>query len=202
MLDIHPTHPQERLIDKAVACLQSGGIIIYPTDSAYALGCAIDNHAGVARIRQIRQLDAQHNFTLMCRDLSEISSYASFDTVVFRLLTAHTPGPYTFIMTATKEVPKRLQHPKKKTIGLRIPDHPVTLALLGRLGVPMLSVSLILPGESDAIADISELPSGVSSAVDAIIDSGSCGIAPTSVIDVTSDVPKVIRIGKGSVVGF
>ena len=202
MLDIHPTHPQERLIDKAVACLQSGGIIIYPTDSAYALGCAIDNHAGVARIRQIRQLDAQHNFTPMCRDLSEISSYASFDTVVFRLLKAHTPGPYTFIMTATKEVPKRLQHPKKKTIGLRSPDHPVTLALLGRLGVPMLSVSLILPGESDAIADISELPSGVSSAVDAIIDSGSCGIAPTSVIDVTSDVPKVIRIGKGSVVGF
>ena len=202
MLDIHPTHPQERLIDKAVACLQSGGIIIYPTDSAYALGCAIDNHDGIARIRQIRQLDEQHNFTLMCRDLSEISSYASFDTTVFRLLKAHTPGPYTFIMTATKEVPKRLQHPKKKTIGLRIPDHPVTLALLARLGVPMLSVSLILPGESDAIADISDLPSGVSSAVDEIIDSGSCGIVPTSVIDLTSDVPKVIRIGKGSVVGF
>ena len=202
MLDIHPTHPQERLIDKAVTCLQSGGIIIYPTDSAYALGCAIDNPTGLARIRYIRALDEQHNFTLMCRDLSEISSYASFDTTVFRLLKAHTPGPYTFIMTATKEVPKRLQHPKKKTIGLRIPDHPVTLALLERLGVPMLSVSLILPGESEAIADISELPSGVSSAVDEIIDSGSCGMQPTSVIDLTADVPKVIRIGKGSVVGF
>lgn len=202
MLEIHATHPQARLINKAVECLQKGGVIIYPTDSAYALGCALDNHEGIARIRRIRQLNEQHNFTLICRDLSEISSYASFDTVVFRLLKAHTPGPYTFIMLATKEVPKRLQHPRKKTIGLRVPDHPVTAALLERLNQPMLSVSLILPGETDAVANIEDLPSSVKSLVDEVIDSGCCGLELTSVIDLTSDVPKVTRVGKGDVTAF
>lgn len=202
MLYIHPDNPQQRLIDVAARCVQNGGIIIYPTDSAYALGCAIDNREGIERIRRLRGLDKQHNFTLMCRDLSELSSFARFDNIVFRLLKAHTPGPYTFVMQATKEVPKRLQHPKRKTIGLRIPDHPVTHALLETLDTPMLSVSLILPGETMPIADVDDLHDAFAQQVDEVINGGHCGIEATTVVDLTGAVPSLIRVGKGDVSVF
>ena len=199
MITIHPTHPQARLIEKAAAIIQGGGIVVYPTDSAYALGCSVDSHQGVERIRRIRQLEKHHNFTLMCRDLSELSSYAHVDNTVFRLLKAHTPGPYTFVMNATKEVPKRLKHPKKKTIGLRIPEHKVTLALLEALDSPMLSVSLILPGETLPVSDPLEDEDRLEKYVDEIIDSGHCGVEPTTVVDLTGAVPHLLRVGKGDV---
>lgn len=197
MIVIHPDNPQPRLINRVADIINNGGIVVYPTDSAYALGCAVDNREAIERIRQIRQLDKEHNFTLMCRDLSELSTYARFDNVIFRLLKAHTPGPYTFIMEATREVPKRLQHPKRKTIGLRIPEHPVTQALLEQLAAPMLSVSLILPGDDLPIATASQLDERFEKQVDAIIDSGHCGIEPTTVVDLTDGVPQLLRMGKG-----
>jgi tRNA threonylcarbamoyl adenosine modification protein (Sua5/YciO/YrdC/YwlC family) len=202
MIVIHPQNPQQRLIDQAAAVVQGGGIIVYPTDSAYALGCAIDNRDGVERIRRIRQLDKEHNFTLVCRDLSELSAYARFDNVVFRLLKAHTPGPYTFVLQATKEVPKRLQHPKRKTIGLRIPDHPVAHALLETLDTPMLSVSLIMPGASLPISEADDLEQVFIKQVDEVIDGGHCGIEATTVVDLTSKAPHLIRVGKGDVSVF
>lgn len=197
MLEIHPTHPQSRLISQVVKTLEQGGIAIYPTDSAYAMGCLIDNRDGIERIRRLRQLDKDHNFTLMCQDLSELSNFARVDNVIFRLLKAHTPGPYTFIMQATKDVPKRLQHPKRKTIGLRIPDHPVTLAMLSELDRPILTVSLILPHEAMPVVDLHELPSSFERDVDVIVDAGCCGIEPTTVVDFTTPTPHIIRHGKG-----
>lgn len=197
MLEIHPTHPQSRLIGQVAKTLEQGGIAIYPTDSAYALGCLIDNRDGIERIRRLRQLGPDHNFTLMCRDLSELSAFARVDNIIFRLLKAHTPGPYTFIMKATKDVPKRLQHAKRKTIGLRIPDHPVTLALLTELDKPLLSVSLIPPHEMMPVSDLHDLPSAFEREVNQIVDAGSCGIEPTTVVDLTSDIPVIIRQGKG-----
>ena len=197
MIEIHPTHPQARLIQQIVDVVSRGGVIVYPTDSAYALGCAIDNKEGVERIRRIRELSKAHNFTLMCRDLSELSVYARVDNTIFRLLKSHTPGPYTFVMQATREVPKRLQHPKRKTIGLRIPDHPVALALLEALDMPMLSVSFILPGMDLPISDIDDLDVAFEKMVDQIVDSGNCGIEPTTVVDLTDDFPQLIRLGKG-----
>lgn len=199
MIEIHPHNPQSRLISQVVDIIRHGGIVVYPTDSAYALGCALDNREGVERIRRIRQLDMQHNFTLMCRDLSELSTYARFDNVIFRLLKAHTPGPYTFILQATKEVPKRLQHPKRKTIGLRIPDHSVSLALLEQLAAPMLSVSLIMPGAQLPISEADDLDERFEQQVDAIVDSGHCGVEATTVVDLTGPTPKLLRIGKGDV---
>ncbi len=186
MLIVHPQNPQERFIHQAVKVLQKGGVIVYPTDSGYALGCALDNKEGVDRIRQIRQLDKNHNFTLICKDLSELSQYAQIDTVIFRLLKAHTPGAYTFIMNATKEVPKRLQHPKRKTIGLRIPDNKITRALLDVLNAPILSVSLILPDQER-----------LEKQVDLIIDGGHCDVEPSTVVDLTQFPPVIIRLGKG-----
>lgn len=197
MITIHPSHPQQRLIERVAAIVQSDGVIIYPTDSAYAIGCQLDNNEGVERIRRIRQLDKHHNFTLMCRDLSELSTFAKVDNVIFRLLKAHTPGPYTFVMLASKGVPKRLQNSKRKTIGLRIPDHPVTQALLERLDKPLLSLTMTIPGAMLPIADAEDVPQRLEEQVDLVVDAGHCGIEPTTVVDLTGNIPKILRQGKG-----
>ncbi len=197
MITIHPSHPQQRLIERVAAIVQSDGVIIYPTDSAYAIGCQLDNNEGVERIRRIRNLDKRHNFTLMCRDLSELSVFAKVDNVIFRMLKAHTPGPYTFVMLATKGVPKRLQNIKRKTIGLRIPDHPVTQALLNTLDKPLLSLTMTMPGKLLPIANAEDVPESLEQQVDMVIDAGHCGIEPTTVIDLTGNIPEILRQGKG-----
>ncbi len=196
-ITIHPQNPQSRLISQVVTVIRHGGVIIYPTDSSYALGCLIGNKAAMDRIRRIRNLDEQHNFTLVCRDLSEIASYARLDNRAFRLIKSLTPGPYTFILNATREVPRRLQNPKRKTIGLRIPDHPIALALLESLGEPLMSVTLILPNEEMPLTDPEDMQDRLGPQVDVIIDGGYCGFEPTTIIDLAGDVPVVIRQGKG-----
>ncbi|MFH1941566.1 MAG: L-threonylcarbamoyladenylate synthase [bacterium] len=201
-LEIHPENPQERLIHRAGTIIRQGGVIAYPTDSGYALGCHIGDKAALDRMRQIRDLDGHHNFTLICRDLSEISVYARFDTPVFRLLRKHTPGAYTFILEATKSVPKRLMHPKKKTIGLRIPDHPIVRTLLAELNEPMLTTTLILPGDAFPINDAAEIEERVGVQLDLIIDGGPCGTVPTTVVDFLEDKPRILREGKGDTAPF
>ena len=199
---IYPNNINLRLIRQAVAILQGGGIVVYPTDSCYALGCMLDDKNAVTRIRQIRQLDDQHLLTLMCRDLSEISNYARVNNTQFRLLKANTPGSYTFILDATREVPKRLQHPKRSTIGIRIPDHPVALALLEELGEPMSSSTLILPDEPWPLNDAGLIRELLEKQVDAVIDGGSTGADFTTVIDLTGDTPVLLRQGKGDIAPF
>jgi len=199
---IHPDNPNPRLIRQAAAMLRDGGIVVYPTDSCYALGCHLDDKNAVARIRQIRQLDEQHHLTLMCRDLSEISRYARVDNIRFRLLKSNTPGSYTFILEATREVPKRLQHPKRSTIGIRIPDHPVALALLEELGEPISSSTLMLPGEEWPPNDAEQIRELLEKKVDLVIDGGAVGADFTTVIDLTGDVPVLLRRGKGDVAPF
>lgn len=199
---IYPDNPNPRLIRQAAEVLRGGGIVVYPTDSCYALGCHLDDKDAVTRIRQIRQLDEQHHLTLMCRDLSEISRYARVDNTKFRLLKSNTPGSYTFILEATKEVPKRLQHPKRSTIGLRIPDHPVALALLEELGEPILSTTLILPDEEWPLNDAERIRELLEKKVDLVIDGGAVGMDFTTVIDLTRDTPALVRQGKGDVVPF
>jgi tRNA threonylcarbamoyl adenosine modification protein (Sua5/YciO/YrdC/YwlC family) len=199
---IHPGNPNPRLIHQAAAVLRGGGVVVYPTDSCYALGCHLDDKDAVSRIRQIRQLDEQHHLTLMCRDLSEISRYAKVDNVKFRLLKSNTPGSYTFILEATKEVPKRLQHPKRSTIGIRIPDHPVALALLEELGEPMSSSTLILPDQAGPLNDVELIRELLEKKVDLVIDGGAIGADFTTVIDLTGDVPVLLRRGKGDVAPF
>ncbi|MDD5384882.1 MAG: L-threonylcarbamoyladenylate synthase [Gallionella sp.] len=199
---IHPDNPNPRLIRQAAAVLRDGGIVVYPTDSCYALGCHLDDKDAVTRIRQIRQLDEQHHLTLMCRDLSEISRYARVDNSKFRLLKSNTPGSYTFILEATKEVPKRLQHPKRSTIGIRIPDHPVALALLEELGEPMSSSTLILPDEEWPLNDAERIRELLEKKVDLIIDGGAVGVDFTTVIDLTGDKPILLRRGKGDITPF
>jgi tRNA threonylcarbamoyl adenosine modification protein (Sua5/YciO/YrdC/YwlC family) len=199
---IYPNNINMRLIHQAVAILKDGGIVVYPTDSCYALGCHLDDKHAVGRIREIRGLDDQHHLTLMCRDLSEISNYARVDNTQFRLLKANTPGSYTFILEATKEVPKRLQHPKKSTIGIRVPDHPVALALLEELGEPMSSSTLILPDESWPLNDAELIRELLETKVDAVIDGGVAGADFTTVIDLTGSVPVLLRQGKGDVAPF
>ena len=199
---IHPDNPNLRLIRQAVAILRDGGIVVYPTDSCYALGCHLDDKNAVTRIRQIRQLDDQHHLTLMCRDLSEISRYARVDNAKFRLLKSNTPGSYTFILEATKEVPKRLQHPKRSTIGIRVPDHPVALALLEELGEPMSSSTLILPDEEWPLNDAERIRELLEKQVDAVIDGSAVGVDFTTVIDLTGDMPVLLRQGKGDVAPF
>ncbi len=199
---IHPGNPNPRLIHQAAAVLRGGGVVVYPTDSCYALGCHLDDKDAVTRIRQIRQLDEQHNLTLMCRDLSEISRYAKVDNVKFRLLKSNTPGSYTFILEATKEVPKRLQHPKRSTIGIRIPEHPVALALLEELGEPLLSTTLILPEEEGPLNDAEHIRELLEKKVELVIDGGAVGAEFTTVIDLTGDVPVLLRRGKGDVAPF
>jgi len=196
-ISIHPQNPQPRLISQVVTIIRHGGVIIYPTDSSYALGCLIGNKGAMDRIRRMRDLDLQHNFTLMCRDLSEIANYARLDNRSFRFIKSLTPGPYTFILNATREVPRRLQNPKRKTIGLRVPDHPITLALLEALGEPLMSVTLILPHDSIPLTDIEDMVNLLGTQVDVIIDGGYCGYEPTTIIDLVTEVPVVVRQGKG-----
>lgn len=199
---IHTDTPHLRLIRQAVAIVRSGGIIVYPTDSCYALGCHLGDKNAMTRIRTIREVDERHHFTLVCRNLAEISTYAKVDNSQYRLLKATTPGSYTFILQATREVPRRMQHPKRNTIGLRIPDHPVVLALLEELGEPLLSSTLILPGDELPLNDAEEIRTRLEHQVELIMDAGSCGIDMTTVIDLTTDVPELIRPGKGSLEPF
>ena len=199
---IHPDNPNPRLIRQAAEVLRNGGILVYPTDSGYALGCHLDDKDAVTRIRQIRKLDEHHHMTLMCRDLSEISRYAQMDNAKFRLLKSNTPGSYTFILAATKEVPKRLQHPKRSTIGIRIPDHPVALALLEELGEPMSSCTLILPEEKQPLNDAEQIRTLLEKKVDLVIDGGTIGTDFTTVIDLTGDMPVLLRRGKGNLAPF
>lgn len=202
VLAIHPKNPELRHIRKAVEVLRQGDVIIYPTDSAYALGCRIGNKDALERIRRIRQLDSRHNFTLMCRDLSEIATYARVDNSAYRLIRSFTPGAYTFIFKATSEVPRLLMHPKRKTIGIRVPDHPVVSALLAELDEPILSSTLILPGETEPPGDIESLGKEVLNAVDLVIDSGFCGTEPTTVIDLEEGTPRIARQGKADSAPF
>ncbi|MGD2139476.1 MAG: L-threonylcarbamoyladenylate synthase [Burkholderiales bacterium] len=201
-LRIHPGNPQARLVRQAVEILRSGGLLVYPTDSCYALGCQIGNKDALERLRRVRDVDEAHHFTLVCSSLSEISHYATVDNVQYRLLRMATPGSYTFILRASRDVPKRLLHARRKTIGLRVPDHPVVSALLDELGEPILSSTLILPGEQLPPPDIEEVRDELEHKVDMIIDSGSCGLEMTTVIDLTSDTPELIRAGKGSLEPF
>jgi tRNA threonylcarbamoyl adenosine modification protein (Sua5/YciO/YrdC/YwlC family) len=195
--EIHPVNPQPRLISQAVAVVRRGGVIAYPTDSSYALGCCIGDKAAMEQICRIRQLDKDHNFTLMCRDLSDISTYARIENSDFRLIKSLTPGPYTFIFNATREVPRRLQNPRRKTIGIRVPDHPIALALLEALGEPLMSVTLCMPGEELPLTDPQEIRERLGSQLKVIIDGGYCGHLPTTVIDFTGETPDVKRQGKG-----
>lgn len=199
---IHSDNPQLRLIRQAVSIVRAGGIVVYPTDSCYALGCHLGDKAAMTRIRTIREVDDKHHFTLVCRDLAEISHYAKIDNSQYRLLKATTPGNYTFILQASREVPRRLQHPKRNTIGLRIPEHPVVQALLEELGEPLLSSTLILPEDDFPLNDAEEIRERLEHHVDLVMDAGSCGVDMTTVIDLTSDVPGLIRAGKGSLEPF
>ncbi|MDB6060462.1 MAG: threonylcarbamoyl-AMP synthase [Verrucomicrobiaceae bacterium] len=199
---IHPDNPQSRLISRAVEIVRSGGVIAYPTDSAYALGCQLGDKSALERIRRIRRLDDTHNFTLVCRDLSELGTYARVNNSVYRLIRNHTPGPYTFILRATDEVPRRLLHPKRRTIGLRVPENRIALALLEALGEPMMSVTLIMPGEEVPQTDPEDIRERLQHDIDLVIDGGVCGPEPTSVIDLADDVPVILREGRGDVAPF
>tara|TARA_R110002051_G_scaffold2291_3_gene11865 strand:- start:40175 stop:40813 length:639 start_codon:yes stop_codon:yes gene_type:complete len=194
---IHPDNPQARLIRQAVEIIRQGGVIAYPTDSAYALGCHLGDKDALERIRRLRQLDDKHNFTLVCRDLSELGVYAKVDNPTFRLLKANTPGPYTFILHATTEVPRRLLHPKRRTIGLRIPQHAITLALLEALGEPLMSVTLMMPEDKLPITDPEMIRDRIGKQLDLIIDGGACNIEPTTVVSLLDDQPEVQRLGLG-----
>lgn len=199
---IHPDNPQHRLIRQASEIVREGGIIVYPTDSAYALGCHIGDKKALDKIRQIRQLDKNHNFTLMCRDLSELSVYAKVDNQVYRSIKAHTPGPYTFILEATSEVPRRLMHPKRKTIGLRVPGNPIALELLEDLGEPIMSVTLIMPGDEYPLTDPYDIRDMLEHHVDLIVEGGYCGLEPTTVVDLSGDTPVIVRQGMGQFEDF
>lgn len=199
---VHPDNPQARLISQAVAIIRKGGVVVYPTDSGYALGCQLENKQALERICQIRRLDGKHNFTLLCRDLSEIALYARVDNIAFRLLKAHTPGPYTFIFKGTKEVPKRLMNAKRKTIGIRIPDNRIALDLLEALGEPLMSTSLILPGNENTESDPEDIRDQLEHAVDCILNGGYLGEQPTTVIDFSDDEAVVARVGSGDPAPF
>jgi len=201
-LYIHPENPQNRLVEQAVKVIRAGGLIIYPTDSAYAIGCHLGDKAAVDRIRQIRQLDKHHNFTLVCSDLSELGVYARVNNQVFRRLKANTPGPYTFILEATSEVPRRLMHPKRKTIGLRVPANAIAQALLAALGEPLMSSTLIMPGDEYPLTDPEDIRDLLEKRVDIIIDGGFSGMEPTTVIDLSGDAPILLRRGMGDVAAF
>jgi tRNA threonylcarbamoyl adenosine modification protein (Sua5/YciO/YrdC/YwlC family) len=199
---IHPENPQAHLIRQAAGIIRTGGVIVYPTDSGYALGGQMGNKVTIDRIKRIRQLDDKHYMTLICRDLSELSTYAQVDNRAYRLLKAHTPGAYTFILPATREVPRRLQHPHRKTIGLRVPDNIIVMALLETLEEPMLSSTLILPGVDTPLIEPEAMRELLGRKVDLIIDGGTCGLEPTTVVDLVDGVPKVVRNGKGDPTPF
>ena len=197
-LQVYPHNPDARVIKKAAQVLLQGGVIVYPTDSTYALGCHIGNKAALERIRRIRQLDLRHNFTLVCSDLSSLSIYASVNNSAYRILKAYTPGPYTFILKASPEVPRRLMHPKRKTIGLRVPGNKIAEAILATLGEPIMSTSVILPDEEEQLFDAHEIMLKIEKQVDLIVDGGNCGPEPTTMIDLVEGIPKVLRMGKGN----
>lgn len=199
---IHAENPQERLVKQAVEVIRKGGVIIYPTDSSYALGCRLGDKSALERIRRIRRLDDKHNFTLMCRDLSELGVFAKVNTTAFRLLKAYTPGPYTYILNATREVPRMLMHPKRRTIGLRVPGHPIAQALLAELAEPLMSVTLILPDATEPLSDPYEIRDLLESQVDLIIDGGYGGIEASTVVSFVDEEPQVLRIGCGDPESF
>ncbi|HTD02758.1 L-threonylcarbamoyladenylate synthase [Undibacterium sp.] len=199
---IHPDNPQLRLIKQAVQIIKSGGIVAVPTDSCYALVCQLDDKDAVTRLRRIRGIDDKHHLTLLCRDLSEIALYAKVDNRQYRMLKAVTPGPYTVILEATKEVPRRLSHPSRKTIGLRVPEHGITHALLEELGQPLLGTTLILPGDEEIQTDPEVIRERLEKTVDLVIDGGACSLLPTTIIDMTEEVPQLIRQGRGDVTPF
>lgn len=201
-LDVHPVDPQPRAIGQAVQLIRDGGLLAYPTDSGYALGCALGNQEGKDRIVRIRQLGDKHHFTLVCADFAQLGQLVHIDNSVFRAIKAATPGSYTFILPATKEVPRRLLHPKKKTVGVRIPDDRVVQALLAELGEPMLSSTLILPGETDPMTEGWLVKEELDHQVDAVIDSGECGTEPTTVVDFSDGAPEVVRVGAGDPTPF
>ena len=199
---VHPENPQPRLIAQAVGIIRQGGVIAYPTDSGYGIACHMGDKSAMERIRAIRRLDDKQHLTLVCRDLSELSNYARVDNTAFRLIKNNTPGPYTFILKASREVPRRLMHPKKKTIGLRIPEHPITQALLEELREPLMSISLILPGEEDPMVEPWEIRETLEHQLDLVIDGGYCGYEATSIVSLLDDTPEVVREGLGDVTPF
>ncbi len=201
-IEIHPKDPQPRLIKQTVEIIREGGIVVYPTDSSYALGCHIGDKAAMERIARIRETDKHHHFTLVCRDLSEIAKYARLGNQQYRTLKAFTPGPYTFILQATKETPKRLQNPKRRTIGIRVPDHRISQLILEELGEPLMSSTLIMPGDEHPMTDAREIQERLYHLVDAVVDGGNCGMEPTSVIDLEGPAPVILRRGKGDVAAF
>ena len=196
---VHPTHPQQRLVRQAAEIVRQGGLIAYPTDSCYALGCHIGDKDAMDRLRRVRGIDDKRHLTLMCRDLSEIAAYAIVDNVQYRLLKAATPGSYTFILRATREVPRRLMHPRRKTIGVRVPQHAVAHALLAELNEPMLSATLQLPGDEVPLSEAGDIRERLEHQLDLILDGGHCGIVPSTVLDLTTDTPVVLREGSGSI---
>jgi tRNA threonylcarbamoyl adenosine modification protein (Sua5/YciO/YrdC/YwlC family) len=201
-LRVHPQNPQRRLIFRAVEELQAGGVIVYPTDSAYALGCRLGDREALERIRRLRRLPETHHFTLACRDLREIATYARVSNPAFRLLRAHTPGPYTFILPGTKQVPRRLMHPKQRTIGLRVPENPIARALLEQLDEPLMTTTLILPEQALPLSDPDEIARRLAGTVDVLLDGGPGGLEPTTMVDLTDDVPVMLRRGVGDPAPF
>lgn len=195
--DVHPDNPQPRAINQVVGIVRAGGLIAYPTDSCFALGCQLGDKDGLDRIREIRRLPEGHPFTIVCRDFQQLGQFVQINNAIFRTLKAATPGQYTFILPATKEVPRRLMHPKKKTVGVRIPDHVVAQAILAELGEPLLSTTLILPGDEEPMTQGWEIKERLDHSIDAVIDSGDCGTEPTTVIDFSTGEPEIIRIGAG-----
>jgi tRNA threonylcarbamoyl adenosine modification protein (Sua5/YciO/YrdC/YwlC family) len=202
LLSIHPVNPQPRLVRQAIASIRDGSVVVYPTDSSYALGCLIGDKEAMERIRRIRNADKTHNFTLVCRDLSEIARYARVDNTQYRTLRAFTPGPYTFLLEATREVPKRLQNPKRRTIGIRVPDNAIVRMLLAELGEPIMSSTLLLPGDPAPMTDPQEIKERLEHAVDLVIDGGPGGFEASSIVDLTGPAPVVVRRGKGDVSAF
>ena len=195
--DVHPDNPQPRAIGQIVDLVRSGGLIAYPTDSCYALGCRLADRRGLDRIREIRRLDAKHHFTLVCRDFAQLGQFVQVSNSVFRLVKASTPGSYTFILPATREVPRQLLHPKKQTVGVRIPKHTVTQAILSELGEPLLSSTLLLPGDDDPMTQGWEIKDRLDTVLDAVVDDGDCGVEPTTVVDLAGDEPEILRRGAG-----
>lgn len=200
--DVHPHDPQSRRISQVVALLREDALIAYPTDSCYALGCRLDNPTGAARIRRLRHLDDRHHFTLVCADFAQLGQLVQLNNAAFRAINAVTPGPYTFILPATKDVPRRLSHPKKRTVGVRIPDHPVVRALLRELGEPLVSSTLLLPGAEQPMTEGWRIKEDLDHVIDAVVDAGDCGIAPSTVIDWSDGFPEVVRVGAGDAARF